>query len=275
MTSELAAIPVSSIAKPSLGKAFGGFLLDIVLAVVVMLLTMVACGVVWAAWRMLHIVAGGQVDVHDTQALEHALGSPGIMAALWMTFLSTAAAAFMLYFWRRRATAAERAASLAAIRQPRTWLHVAVTVIAVLAMTTGITALGRHLGVDVEPSNLGPIEQAMALNPVFICVFAVLLAPIYEEVLCRRVLFGRLWAAGWPKLGMLLSGVVFASMHEMPGMSAHSLATTAFTWIPYALMGIAFAWVYKRTGTLWASIATHGLNNAVAMFALNAAFGGA
>lgn len=273
MTSEPEAIPVAN-ARPVLGRALGAFALDLVLAVAIMLSTLLACGVAWAAWRMAHIVVSGQVDVHDTQALERALGNPGVMAALWMTFISTAATAFLLYFWRRRATARERAASLAAIRRPQTWLYVALTVVVVLVLTTGITTLGQRLGLDVEPSNLVPIEQALALNPVFIFVFAVVLAPIYEEILCRRVLFGRLWAAGWPKLGMLLSGSVFASMHEMPGMSGHSLATTAFTWIPYALMGIAFAWVYKRTGTLWASIATHAVNNAVAMLALNASLGG-
>ena len=33
-------------------------------------------------------------------------------------------------------------------------------------------------------------------------------------------------------------------------------------------MGAAFAWLYQRTGTLWAPIAAHALNNAIALAAL-------
>ena len=33
----------------------------------------------------------------------------------------------------------------------------------------------------------------------------------------------------------------------------------------YAFMGGVFAWLYWRTGTLWAPIAAHALNNALAL----------
>ena len=33
-------------------------------------------------------------------------------------------------------------------------------------------------------------------------------------------------------------------------------------------MGAAFCWLYRRTGTLWAAIAAHALNNAVALAAM-------
>ena len=46
-----------------------------------------------------------------------------------------------------------------------------------------------------------------------VVLFAVVLAPLYEELLFRRVLFGRLWHAGWPVLGIALSSVIFALVH--------------------------------------------------------------
>ena len=40
---------------------------------------------------------------------------------------------------------------------------------------------------------------------------------------------------------------------------------TGVLWLTYGFMGAAFALVYWRTRTLWAPIAAHALNNAVAL----------
>jgi membrane protease YdiL (CAAX protease family) len=42
------------------------------------------------------------------------------------------------------------------------------------------------------------MQSAIARFPLFLVLFAVVLAPAYEELLFRRVLFGRLWKAGRP-----------------------------------------------------------------------------
>ena len=124
------------------------------------------------------------------------------------------------------------------------------------------------MGVEPVPTNLLLMQQAWAQYPLFLIVFAVLLAPAYEELLFRRVLFGRLWAAGRPWLGLLLSSAVFALVHEVPGTSHNGPAEILQLWLVYGGMGVAFAWVYRKTGTLWAAFAAHGLNNATALAAL-------
>jgi len=261
--------PVAAARPDALARrgAIGGFFVDLAIAVVVLLAMSVLTGIAWAMIRAVQVAVQG-VDAQDMQALTAAIGRPGGLAMLWMTLFNTAVAAAVPYFWRRRASAAERAMSFAAIRKPGTWGWIGLTTAAVFAFSNGLTALGRTAGFAPEPTNIAPIEQAMASSPLFVTLFVVLLAPAYEELLFRRVLFGRLWAAGRPWLGLVLSSACFAFMHEMPGLTANSAPATLLLWTTYGLMGAAFAWLYRRTGTLWAPIAAHALNNAVALLAL-------
>ena len=67
---------------------------------------------------------------------------------------------------------------------------------------------------------------------------------------------------------MALSSVIFALVHEMPGLNGKPAGSTAFLILVYTGMGAIFAWVYRRTGTLWAPVAAHILNNAIALAVL-------
>ena len=105
-----------------------------------------------------------------------------------------------------------------------------------------------------EPTNLAIIEAALLSNPVFLTLFGVLIAPAYEELLFRRVLFGRLWAAGRPWLGVVLSSRVFALMHEIPGTTGNGWQATGVLWLTYAIHGRGVRLgVLAHPVTLWAS----------------------
>lgn len=258
-------------APPRAGSAVGGFFVDLAIAVVVMLAVSFAAFAGWGVLRAIQVAMQGEVDPGDADALMQAIGQPGGVAMIWVTLLGTGTAALVPYVFRRRASAAERAASRAAVRRGSTWGWVAVTAMVVFALSALATTLARQFGVEPEPTNQEPIRQALAASPWFVGLFVVLIAPMYEELLFRRVLFGRLWAAGKPVLGMWLSGIAFALMHEPPGMTGNPWPSAMLLWAVYAFMGIAFAWVYRRTGTLWASIAAHALNNALALLVLGSA----
>src|SRR3546814_11847488 len=77
------------------------------------------------------------------------------------------------------------------------------------------------------PTNQPLIEAMGARNPALLLLVVALLAPAYEELLFRRVLFGRLWAAGRPLLGIVLSSAEFACTHELPGTGRHGLLVGA------------------------------------------------
>jgi len=147
-------------------------------------------------------------------------------------------------------------------------------VVAGVILSAGTVAVGWLV---VEPERLvAPPETSLAedlktafrnqvLVRMLLLLFAVVLAPIYEEMLFRRVLFGRLWRDGWPLLGAVCSAVLFAFMHEPPLVGDKALAAQLPLWLVYTCMGLAFAWVYRRTGSLVAPIIAHGLNNAFAI----------
>ncbi len=253
-----------ALATPVDRRPVTGFLLDALIAVVVLLVVSLASGLLWALYRVAGLATQGDLP-HDSQRVLQALGQPGALAMIWMTLLSTGIAALVVYIWRRRASAAERAIARSALQQPSTWGWVVVTAAVTFLCSSAISALGQALDIAPEPTNLAVIEAAFVASPVFMWLFAVLIAPAYEELLFRRVLFGRLWAAGRPWLGLVLSSIAFALMHEIPGAGGNSAAATTLLWVTYAFMGAAFALLYWRTRTLWAAVAAHALNNAIAL----------
>ena len=116
------------------------------------------------------------------------------------------------------------------------------------------------------PTNEAMVEEAAARWPVFLTLFVVILAPAYEELLFRRVLFGRFLRAGRPWLGLVLSSLAFALAHEVPFLShGNTLPAMLLLWVVYGGLGAVFAWVYWRTGTLWAAVLAHALNNGIAL----------
>lgn len=265
----MTAVPV---ALP-LRSALPAFALDVLLAITLSFSTLMAGLFGWAVWRGIQLAqqAGGTPDAQVVQAQ---LGTPPVLFLIVMTLISTGGTALVLYAWRRRATPEERRESFAQLRRHRTWAWALLAGLATFVFSSLMSAGGRALGLDLEPSNLDLIKDGFARYPVFLALFAVMLAPLYEELLFRRVLFGRLWQAGWPVLGLVLSSLVFALVHELPGLNGKPASSTLFLIVVYAGMGGIFAWVYRRTGTLWAPIAAHILNNAIALAVLQV-YGGA
>jgi membrane protease YdiL (CAAX protease family) len=258
------ALPKAPQRKP--GSPVAGFLIDLGIATLALLGLSLASGLLWGLYRAVVVVR--DTGAHAAEALAQQVGQPGALAQILMAVFATGGAAVFLYFLRRRADANERRASFEAARRPSTWGWTALVAVGVIIGSNGIAWLARQAGIEPVPTNLALMEQALARFPWFLAMFAIVLAPAYEELLFRRVLFGRLWQAGRPWLGMLLSSLAFALVHEVPGTSANGPWEIAQLWLVYGGMGAAFAWLYQRTGTLWAPIVAHALNNAIALAAL-------
>ena len=83
---------------------------------------------------------------------------------------------------------------------------------------------------------------------------AVVIAPIAEEVFLRGLAYTRLRRAMPPILAAVLSSLAFGVLHG------------DIIWFMSAFGGgLAMAWIFQRTGSLWASILVHMTNNALAM----------
>ncbi|WP_367380858.1 lysostaphin resistance A-like protein [Stenotrophomonas cyclobalanopsidis] len=263
-------VPPAS-AAPRRGSPVAGFFIDLGIGAATLFILSLVAGLAWGLYRGIQVgyaSAKNNGAGIDPSSVTEALGTPGALAQVLMALVSTGGAALLLYFLRRPANAAERQASAQALRRPSTWGWTLLVATLIVIGSNGIAFLAKQLGVEPVPTNLALMQHAIERFPLFLVLFAVVLAPAYEELLFRRVLFGRLWQAGRPWLGVLLSSLAFALIHEIPGTSANGPAEIAQLWLVYGGMGAAFCWLYRRTGTLWAAIIAHGLNNAVALAAL-------
>ncbi|CAD7373844.1 CPBP family intramembrane glutamic endopeptidase [Xanthomonas arboricola] len=247
-----------------------GFGIDVLIATGLLLSLSVAGFALWGVFRGVSAVQAAKAQglTLSSSEIMATIGQPGVLVQLLTALVSTASPALLLYYWRRRATADEHRASRAAARRVSTWGWTALIAVGVFLLSNLVSVAASALGIKPVPTNLPLMEEAIKQWPLALVVFAVAIAPAYEELLFRRVLFGRLLAAGRPWLGIALSSAIFALVHEVPGVSGNGPAAIAQLWLVYGGMGAAFAWLYWRTGTLWAPIVAHGVNNATALAAL-------
>jgi membrane protease YdiL (CAAX protease family) len=247
-----------------------GFGIDVLIATGLLLSLSVAGFALWGVFRGVSAVQAAKAQglTLSSSEIMATIGQPGVLVQLLTALVSTASPALLLYYWRRRATADEHRASRAAARRASTWGWTALIAVGVFLLSNLVSVAASALGIKPVPTNLPLMEEAIRKWPLALVVFAVAIAPAYEELLFRRVLFGRLLAAGRPWLGIALSSAIFALVHEVPGVSGNGPAAIAQLWLVYGGMGAAFAWLYWRTGTLWAPIVAHGVNNATALAAL-------
>lgn len=81
-------------------------------------------------------------------------------------------------------------------------------------------------------------------------LFAVVVAPIAEELLFRAGLFRFLRSRVRPSLALVAPSLLFASIHlHLP------------SFLPLAVLGIIFSLAYQRTGTIGTAIVAHGAFN--------------
>ncbi|RDZ26564.1 CPBP family intramembrane glutamic endopeptidase [Lysobacter silvisoli] len=256
------AVAPAPLPRPRTAAVVAHSLLDLILAAALMLALSLAGMLAWSFWRGLD-VAMRQPGLAP-ERVAAAIGQPGPLAQILVSLLAMGGAAVAVYLLRRRANREQRAAAWQALRRPATWGWALGTGLATFGLSAALSELGRALGAEPVPTNVEMIQAALRSHPLLTLLFAVALAPAYEELLFRRVLFGRYWAAGLPWLGIAFSSLAFALLHELPGISQNGPGAIVLLWLTYAAIGAAFAWVYRRTGSLWAAVLAHGTNNLLA-----------
>ena len=86
---------------------------------------------------------------------------------------------------------------------------------------------------------------------------AILLAPLFEEIMFRGLLFPYLVKHNGLAGGTILVALIFAGLHfHLP------------SFVPLALLSTGLSLAYWRTGSLWVSIGMHTIFNAVSIFSL-------
>jgi membrane protease YdiL (CAAX protease family) len=107
---------------------------------------------------------------------------------------------------------------------------------------------GEQLGSDFYDHDSVVILTGIAI---------VFMAPIAEEIFFRGFIYGGLRRYLNLPIAGLLSGSLFAMAHGDPGLIA-----------PFAGVGLVLAFVYEKSGTLWASIGVHFVFNSISFMLL-------
>ena len=179
-------------------------------------------------------------------AFQHGLSMEGLIAAATVT--CTAAAIVFFIMWLRD----EPSRAVGLVRRdlrPALWAGVRLGLLFV-----GLDLIQYKLSEMLDyfqlPSTnvIGVVfETASASRAVIALVIGVVLVPFAEEVLFRGVLFTALRRTCGMPPAVLLSAAAFGSLH------AERMFPT--------ILGVLLAWLYHRTGTLWAPVTAHALVN--------------
>lgn len=132
-------------------------------------------------------------------------------------------------------------------------IPVYLAIVPVIGMATLVYQwiLKQQFGMDISMQEVAElISQSHAWVRVGFIVVAVVVAPLYEELIFRGVLFPYLVRRIGLSGGIMAVSAVFALMHfHIPSA------------LPLFLLSIALCLTYWRTGTLWTNIALHALFN--------------
>lgn len=124
----------------------------------------------------------------------------------------------------------------------------------------------------IAPDYVNPNNEAvnalanMAGAPMVLCI--VLLGPLVEEVFMRGLIFGTVRRHS-RVLAYIVSILAFSAIHIWQfaaGMSLKNLILFALQYVPG---GIALAWSYEKSGSLWTNVTIHCLINAVSLGVLS------
>lgn len=104
-------------------------------------------------------------------------------------------------------------------------------------------------------------DIAGQLGPLWAQILLIaILAPLSEEICFRGFLFGGFRMRFSFPVAAIGAGLVFGLLHFSTGWST----------VPQlAVLGVAFALVYEKTGSLWPPIIFHALNNAFVLVTLS------
>lgn len=124
-------------------------------------------------------------------------------------------------------------------------------ILGVIAMIVTMTAISAIMPAS-EPSNQVIVDSFIETNLGFTIFFAVICAPLTEELTFRagfKKAFGNIYVF------CLFTALLFGIMH-----TGFDLEELIFI-IPYGALGFALAYAYYKTGNIYASITIHAFHN--------------
>ncbi|MDC3418600.1 CPBP family intramembrane glutamic endopeptidase [Aquibacillus salsiterrae] len=178
------------------------------------------------------------------------------LVASWSVFSFAVALIIILYLLRGEMNHAlnEDRIEGAAIGSIVTWSIIGV-VMAFVAQSIAVTLETYVFGIKPGSENTMNIMNIARAVPIFIIVVTII-APILEEIIFRKIIFGSIYKRTNLIIGALGSAFIFALVHND---FAHILTYTA--------MGLVFAYLYVKTKRIIVPIITHMAMNSITVLA--------
>ena len=154
------------------------------------------------------------------------------------------------------------------LRRCATSLAIAFGMNYALAMVV-VMALAFVLSGDFANPNQDAIGTLVDTNFRSTAAIVIIIAPFLEETLFRGVLFGRMYKRG-RILAYTVSALVFGIYHVWQYVAIYGDFSMLIYTLQYIPIGIALAYAYEKSGSIFTSISLHALNNALAFYLLHA-----
>jgi membrane protease YdiL (CAAX protease family) len=126
--------------------------------------------------------------------------------------------------------------------------------------------LAGWLGSAENPNDSAVEELAKLYNKPTV-VIAVFLAPLIEEILFRGMIFGSIWKKN-RFFAYLISWLLFGAAHLVQYAILYGDWKVLALMFEYLPPSIAWAWCYRRSGSIWTSVFMHMLYNGMSMWVL-------
>jgi len=126
-----------------------------------------------------------------------------------------------------------------------------------LPVTLGLSHVSAEIlvRVGIKPEAQQAVQQLQeglgVFQQVYLGIVAIIMAPLSEELLFRGIIYPTISQAGYPRLALWGTSLMFAAIH---------LNLAAF--VPLTIFALILTWAYERTNNLLAPMLIHGLFNA-------------
>lgn len=149
----------------------------------------------------------------------------------------------------------------------KTWVYGLAFGAILTAFNFGASQLVELITNDIS-ANESSVRNMIEIEPVFACIYVILLAPFIEE-------FGyRLGAFGYTKkygkvLAYLLSGLLFGLLHLTGSIGSDiNVLTEVLSLVVYSMCGLILCFAYDSTNSLCVSTIAHMISNIIAVILL-------
>lgn len=138
---------------------------------------------------------------------------------------------------------------------------------AVLSVVLGLVVFALWITLDAPWMQLGtpsatfvPVDASLHLRwaPIAVrWIGAVLVVPLMEELFWRSYLMRWIENPRFQTIDPRRIGMKAIALSTFVFMLAHTL------WLAAIVAGLAYAWLYRRTGKLWTAVIAHSVTNGV------------